>query len=48
MTHDAHYAAFVLPAYALSAIGLGWMILDSLLRARRWKRAVETLEGDRP
>lgn len=47
MPHDAHYVAFVLPAYGLSALGLLWMILDSALRARRWKRAVDALEDSR-
>ena len=31
------YAGFVWPAYAITAVVLGGMILDSLLRARRWK-----------
>ncbi len=42
------YAAFVWPAYAISALVLAGMILDSLSRARRWRREVERLkaEGD--
>ena len=35
------YAAFVWPAYALSAIALLGLLADSLLRARRWKREAE-------
>jgi len=35
------YAAFVWPAYALSALALLWMLADSLLRARRWRREAE-------
>ncbi len=41
------YAAFVWPAYAASAAGFVWMIIDTLVRARRARRAVETLESDR-
>ena len=35
------YAAFVWPAYGLSALVLAGLTLDSLLRARRWRRAAE-------
>jgi heme exporter protein CcmD len=38
------YAAFVLPAYAASAIAFAWMTLDTLVRARRWRRRVQGLE----
>ena len=31
------YALYVWPAYALSALALVWMLLDTLVRARRWK-----------
>jgi heme exporter protein CcmD len=31
------YAAYVLSAYAISLLVIGVMILDTLLRARRWK-----------
>ncbi len=41
------YAASVWPAYAASAAGFAWMIIDTLVRARRARRAVETLESDR-
>ena len=36
------YAAFVWPAYAASALLLAAMALDSLARARRWRRAAES------
>ena len=44
------YAAFVWPVYAISAVVLVWMVVDSLGRARRWRREVERLEQskDRP
>ena len=41
------YAAFVWPAYAATALGFIWMVGDSLLRARHWRREVERLEADR-
>ena len=31
------YAAFVWPAYAVTALAFVWMVADSLIRARRWK-----------
>lgn len=42
------YAAFIWPAYAISVLGFAWMIIDTLLRARRWRRRARDLEdGDR-
>jgi len=35
------YAAYVWPAYAAVAAVFGWMVVDSLARARRWKRKAE-------
>lgn len=35
------YAAFVWPAYALSALAFVWMVADSLIRARRWRERAE-------
>jgi heme exporter protein D len=40
------YAAYVWPAYAVSALGFAWMILDTVARARRWKGRADRLEGD--
>ena len=40
------YAAYIWPAYAASALGFGWMIIDTLVRARRWKREADRLESD--
>lgn len=42
------YAAYIWPAFAVSALFLGAMIADSLARARRWKREVEARGKDRP
>jgi len=41
--HDK-YALFVLPAYAASAIAFAWMVVDTLVRARAWRRRAEQLE----
>ncbi len=38
------YAAFVWPAYGITALGFGWMILDTLIGAGRWRRKAERLE----
>jgi heme exporter protein D len=46
LLHDK-YAAFILPAYAISAAVFIWMIADTFLRVRRWRRRVEKLEADR-
>jgi heme exporter protein D len=40
------YAAYIWPAYAVSALGFAWMILDTLTRARRWKRKADGLEDE--
>jgi heme exporter protein D len=44
---DGKYAMFIWPAYAVSALAFAWMLLDSLLSARRWKRKAEALEKER-
>ena len=36
-----HYGAYIIPAYAISALVLSALVIESLLRARRWKRAAE-------
>ncbi|MEO8927673.1 MAG: heme exporter protein CcmD [Caulobacteraceae bacterium] len=38
------YGAFIWPAYGVSALAFAWMIADTLLRARRWRREAERLE----
>jgi heme exporter protein D len=40
------YAAFIWPAYAITALGFAWMVLDTLLRARRWRRRAEALQRE--
>jgi len=36
-----HYAAYVIPAWGLSALVLLAMTVDSLWRASKWRRAAE-------
>ncbi len=40
------YAAFVWPAYGVCALLFAWMIVDTVTRARRWRREAE--RGARP
>lgn len=47
MSHDK-YALFVWPAYAITAVAFAWMVIDTLLRARRWRRQAERLEREAP
>ncbi len=39
------YAAFVDTAYAVAAVVFAAMVLDTLLRARRWRLAAEAAEA---
>ena len=41
------YAAFVWPAYGLTALIFLGLIVDTVLRARRWRKAVERREAER-
>ena len=43
MAHDK-YALFVWPAYAATALTFAWMAVDTLLRARAWRRRAARLE----
>lgn len=45
---DPAYAAYIWPAYALSAGVLVLLAADTLLRARRWRREAERRRDDRP
>ena len=42
------YAVFVWPAYGVTALVFLVLILDTLLRARRWRRAAEAALPDAP
>ncbi|HZZ89875.1 MAG TPA: heme exporter protein CcmD [Caulobacteraceae bacterium] len=46
MTPDK-YAAFVWPAYGVTALVFAWMLIDTLLRAARWKRRAADPAADR-
>jgi heme exporter protein D len=35
------YALFVWPAYGVTAAAFLWMLVDTLWRARRWRKAAE-------
>jgi heme exporter protein D len=37
------YAAYIWPAYGLTALVLGGLALASILHARRWKKRAEEL-----
>ena len=41
------YAVFVWPAYGLTALIFFVLIADTVLRARRWRKAVERREADK-
>lgn len=41
------YGAFLWPAFAISALVIGWMVADSLMRARHWRKAALQLEAQR-
>ncbi len=42
MDFDAgKYAAYVWPAFGAVAVVFGWMIADSLAKARKWRREAE-------
>ena len=40
------YAAYVWPAYGVSLVVFAWMILDTVIRGRAARRAVERLERE--
>ncbi len=44
MTDLGKYAAYVIPAYAVSALVIGGLIADTVLRARRWRAEVKRLQ----
>ena len=46
MTLPDKYAAFVWPAYAITAVVFAWMVVDTLFRAGRWRRRAERSEKD--
>jgi heme exporter protein D len=45
MPHD-RYASFIWPAYGVTALVFAWMVIDTLWRARRWRRRLDDLERE--
>jgi heme exporter protein D len=39
------YALYIWPPYLISVLVIGALVIDTLLRTRRWKREVERLEA---
>ncbi len=47
LAHSAgRYGAYIWPAYGVSLVGLVAMIVDTILRARRWRREVDRRTDD--
>ena len=42
------YGPFIWPAYGASVVAFAWMIADTLILARRWRREAERLESSPP
>ena len=40
------YALFIWPAFAVTVAAFAWMVGDTLLRTRRWRREAERRETD--
>jgi heme exporter protein D len=40
------YGPYVWPAYAITALVIAGLVLDTLIRARRWRRAAESGDGE--
>jgi heme exporter protein D len=38
------YAAYIVPAYAISALVIAGLVADTLLRARHWRREAARLQ----
>jgi heme exporter protein D len=41
------YAIYIWPPYVITALVIGAFVLDSVLRARHWKREVERREASK-
>lgn len=40
------YAAYVWPAWGISALVLGGLVVRTLMAARRWQKSLAELDGD--
>ncbi len=47
MNEAVSYAAYVWPAYGLSGLVIAALVVDTVLRARRWRREAEKTDGER-
>jgi heme exporter protein D len=47
MFDAGEYAAYVWPAYGITALVIGWLVADSLLRSRRWRKRAEARKSER-
>jgi heme exporter protein D len=41
------YAVYIWPAYAVSVLAFAWMVMDTLIKAARWRRRARDLERAR-
>lgn len=41
------YAEYIVPSFAAAILVFGWLILDSVLRTRMWKKRAEELQAQR-
>jgi heme exporter protein D len=46
--HTGRYAAFIVPAYGITVLVLGWMVAGTLVRARHWKALAQKKPGKTP
>ena len=41
------YAIYIVPSYAAAAVVFAWLTIDTLLRARGWRRKAEALQAQK-
>lgn len=41
------YGGYIIPAFVVSGLVFAWLIADTLLRARKWKREAERLQAEK-
>jgi heme exporter protein CcmD len=46
--HVGAYGAYIWPAFGLTVLILAWMVVDTLVRAARWKARAQGSQADRP
>ena len=40
------YAIYLWPAFAISALGFAWLVVDSLALSRRWRKEAERRQAE--